>query len=221
MSLTWNGGCGSGGGGNYTAGTGISIQNNTISANRNESNTYTMQEVNDMIAATEENPSITSHSIGEYIIVDGALYVVTAAISPGDAITAGGNVTAVTVTGAQKDRYVLLYSEALPNIEEGSVLRNIPVGNYKKYLWVFYAEALTVTEFVPSTWSDPSFVGTDITDTELYDAGGFGIGETLTPSPTASAWTRTQLNVRTGDLYIAIHVRGVWATRNVAVIGVI
>lgn len=87
MAITFEGGCGGGGGGQtYAAGTGIAIANNEISANRNETNTYTMSEVNDMLAPTEENPALAAHAVGEYIIVNGVLYRVTTAITAGDAL---------------------------------------------------------------------------------------------------------------------------------------
>lgn len=45
MAITWNGGCGSGGGGEYIAGEGINISNSEISAVMNATNTYTKTEV--------------------------------------------------------------------------------------------------------------------------------------------------------------------------------
>lgn len=52
MALNWTGGCGQGGG-SYIPGDGINITNNTISAVRNASNTYTKEEVDALFGNLE------------------------------------------------------------------------------------------------------------------------------------------------------------------------
>lgn len=54
MALTWNGGCGSGGGGtSYIPGEGISITGNVISAIMNATNTYTKAQVDQLLGDLE------------------------------------------------------------------------------------------------------------------------------------------------------------------------
>lgn len=53
MALTWNGGCGSGGGTSYIPGEGISITGNVISAIMNATNTYTKAQVDQLIGDLE------------------------------------------------------------------------------------------------------------------------------------------------------------------------
>lgn len=47
------------------------------------------------IATTETSPAAAAHAVGKYLIYNGALYEVTAAIAVGDTLTAGTNIAAV------------------------------------------------------------------------------------------------------------------------------
>ena len=49
------------------------------------------------VATVETSPAVANHSVGEFILYGGQLYSVTAAISVGESLTPGTNVTAVSV----------------------------------------------------------------------------------------------------------------------------
>ena len=49
------------------------------------------------IAPIETSPATAAHAVGDWIMVDGSLYRVTAAIAPGDTLTVGGNIKSGTV----------------------------------------------------------------------------------------------------------------------------
>lgn len=49
------------------------------------------------IATVEESPSTAAHSVGEFLIYEGRVYKVTAAISIGDSLTLGSNIAAANV----------------------------------------------------------------------------------------------------------------------------
>lgn len=51
------------------------------------------------IAPIETNPASAAHAVGEWIMYNGSLYRVTAAIAQGDALTIGGNVARGVLTG--------------------------------------------------------------------------------------------------------------------------
>lgn len=83
MAITWNGGCGEGGGAIYTAGPGIQINSqNEISADVRR----------DMITVSEVSPAESAHAVNEYLIYNNGLYRVIAAIAVGDTLTPDVNI---------------------------------------------------------------------------------------------------------------------------------
>lgn len=100
MAITWNGGCGEGGG-PYLAGAGIDITGGTISALRNQNNTYTKTEVDNKdteilssIAKVEDGTVATSpYAIGDYVVVGGKTYAVIQPIAVGDTFIPGTNIS--------------------------------------------------------------------------------------------------------------------------------
>lgn len=49
------------------------------------------------LCAVEASPSTAAHAVGDYLCYNGLLYCVTAAITVGDTLTVGGNLTLTTV----------------------------------------------------------------------------------------------------------------------------
>lgn len=88
MAITWNGGCGEGGGVIYTPGPGIQINSeNEISADVRR----------DMITLPEVSPAESAHAVGEYLIFNNGLYRVDAAIAAGDILTPETNIMPTSV----------------------------------------------------------------------------------------------------------------------------
>lgn len=52
------------------------------------------------IATIESSPATAAHAVGEYIVLNGQLYKVTAAIAAGQTLTVGTNIAATTIAGA-------------------------------------------------------------------------------------------------------------------------
>lgn len=51
------------------------------------------------LAMIESSPATTAHVVGEYIVYNGQLYKVTAAIASGQTLTVGTNISAITMSG--------------------------------------------------------------------------------------------------------------------------
>lgn len=49
------------------------------------------------VATVETSPAVSSHSVGEYILLNGQLYLVTSAISAGETLTPGTNIRAAVI----------------------------------------------------------------------------------------------------------------------------
>lgn len=52
------------------------------------------------LAMIESSPATTAHAVGDYIVYNGQLYKVTAAIAAGQTLTVGTNIAATTIAGA-------------------------------------------------------------------------------------------------------------------------
>lgn len=121
MALTWNGGCGSGGGGEYIAGEGINISNSEISAVMNATNTYTKTEVD----------ALTEYTAGDGINITNK------------EISAERNATN-TYTKEEVDALLGALDHArmtevasLPATGEANVIYLVPktVGGHEMYVW--------------------------------------------------------------------------------------
>lgn len=55
---------------------------------------------NGNLATIESSPATAAHAVGEYIVLNGQLYKVTAAIAAGQTLTVGTNIAATTIAGA-------------------------------------------------------------------------------------------------------------------------
>lgn len=86
-SIRINGEAGGGGGESYTAGPGIQISQNEISADVRDN----------MVSISETNPSTNAHAVGEYIINSNTLYKVIAAIAADDALVVGANIEQTSI----------------------------------------------------------------------------------------------------------------------------
>lgn len=51
------------------------------------------------LATTETSPATAAHAVGDYIVLNGQLYKVTAAIAAGQTLTPGTNISAITMSG--------------------------------------------------------------------------------------------------------------------------
>lgn len=65
------------------------------------------------LATIESSPATAAHAVGEYIVYNGQLYKVTAAISPGETLTPGTNIAAVSGGGLNDLKRIVNYNPAL------------------------------------------------------------------------------------------------------------
>lgn len=65
------------------------------------------------LAMIESSPVTAAHAVGEYIVYNGQLYKVTAAISPGETLTPGTNISAVSNGGLNDLKRIVNYNPAL------------------------------------------------------------------------------------------------------------
>ena len=92
------------------------------------------------VATVETSPAVANHSVGEFILYGGQLYSVTAAISVGESLTPGTNITA-TSAGAELTTLKNGLTNRVPrqtiaagNVTNISTLNNLPCGVYTRYM---------------------------------------------------------------------------------------
>lgn len=65
------------------------------------------------LATIESSPATAAHAVGEYIVLNGQLYKVTAAIAAGQTLTVGTNISAVSGGGLNDLKRIVNYNPAL------------------------------------------------------------------------------------------------------------
>lgn len=123
MAITWNGGCGQGGGGSYIAGEGIDITGSVISAIMNATNTYTKEQVDALIP---------EYSAGDGISISAAK-VISAALNSTNTYTKTEVDNLISALEHVRMREV----QSLPATGESNIIYLVPKtgGGHDMYIW--------------------------------------------------------------------------------------
>ena len=89
------------------------------------------------VATIEESPATANHAVGDFIVYNGQLYSVISAITAGNALVVGTNISA-TSAGAElttlRTNRVPRQTIAAGNVTNISTLNNLPCGVYTRYM---------------------------------------------------------------------------------------
>ena len=96
------------------------------------------------VATVETSPAVANHSVGEFILYGGQLYSVTAAISVGESLTPGTNISA-TSAGAE----LSTLKNGLTNVETG--INELHTSGYVPVMTTFSQSGTAVDYTIPST----------------------------------------------------------------------